>query len=719
MTSLRLQQADELLARAALSPSHSTSSRTSSSSTLSPRRARPAREEESLSEDSSVSVPAANTAHIAAQLLKTSARQNVEKAQLSARVSELEDRLQTALYHRNLLQTKLDSTDRAHREDLQLLNERMNAELNEIRERQQQIESAQPTAESLLREAWADLEAHRQLLTHAQYEQLRQVPTAQLRVSDFVQLRLYEEVSPLVARLDTLTQESEPLMQQLQQAELNAAEWKAAYARAEERLLAVCGAKTSPELFPLVTQLDGENPLKRLALLEAQLQGLRDLDSRSQLAASDWKHQIQFLSQDKNYLTKEKEKLERDLAALEGKHFSTLSELQEVKHARDSLYQKMLDAQQQLKSDYDSKLRSELDSLQTRSSQHMAELKQQAHSIHEHEKASLKSDRDNAIERLRLSDIALKECQRREDHLQQQLRQFQLEADSCTTDLRAQLQIKAFELQRLQVLFADQQSQAQAAKLETDKTAAKLEVLTKEFYAQQNMSDKRIASLEAQLAESNDKVRNYELLERELDDVIMQAAQSNDDDEILLRYGYGANGPSTSKRRLKQSVALARKLLQAQREILELTQKLEQERASSRELGVRLQKSSELMQSTTQPYSYLMEIIKQRDGVIEGLRLQMDALHRSLKDANAEIAELLRIRNIMSADLEHLLGQHSDIENIRSLLHSGPSRPEPPPIPAPARSHTTSTSQPMKSPGLIEISNSKRTWHERLRSSIT
>ncbi len=76
-------------------------------------------------------------------------------------------------------------------------------------------------------------------------------------------------------------------------------------------------------------------------------------------------------------------------------------------------------------------------------------------------------------------------------------------------------------------------------------------------------------------------MRNYESLERELDDVIMHAAEANDEDEvtvgtpsrlcivilsssclrqILLRYGYGANAPATAKRRLKQSVALARKV---------------------------------------------------------------------------------------------------------------------------------------------------------------
>lgn len=53
-------------------------------------------------------------------------------------------------------------------------------------------------------------------------------------------------------------------------------------------------------------------------------------------------------------------------------------------------------------------------------------------------------------------------------------------------------------------------------------------MLTKEYYALQTAMEKRVVELEGQLSERNAKLETYERLEGELDDVILQAAESND-----------------------------------------------------------------------------------------------------------------------------------------------------------------------------------------------
>ena len=50
-------------------------------------------------------------------------------------------------------------------------------------------------------------------------------------------------------------------------------------------------------------------------------------------------------------------------------------------------------------------------------------------------------------------------------------------------------------------------------------------MLTKEYYSQQTGLEKRIAELEAQLAEKEGRLQTYERMEKELDDVVMQAAE--------------------------------------------------------------------------------------------------------------------------------------------------------------------------------------------------
>ena len=53
-------------------------------------------------------------------------------------------------------------------------------------------------------------------------------------------------------------------------------------------------------------------------------------------------------------------------------------------------------------------------------------------------------------------------------------------------------------------------------------------VLNKEYYALQNSSEKHLVELESKCKEQSDKLDVYEKLEKELDDVIMQAAESKD-----------------------------------------------------------------------------------------------------------------------------------------------------------------------------------------------
>ena len=50
-------------------------------------------------------------------------------------------------------------------------------------------------------------------------------------------------------------------------------------------------------------------------------------------------------------------------------------------------------------------------------------------------------------------------------------------------------------------------------------------MLTKEYYAQQTGLEKSIAELESKLQDKEGRLQTYEKLEKELDDVVMQAAE--------------------------------------------------------------------------------------------------------------------------------------------------------------------------------------------------
>lgn len=70
-----------------------------------------------------------------------------------------------------------------------------------------------------------------------------------------------------------------------------------------------------------------------------------------------------------------------------------------------------------------------------------------------------------------------------------------------------------------------------------------LQVLSKEYYSLKNSSERRLVELESKCKEQGDKLAVYEKLEQELDDVIMQAAESTNLRNSVLFFSYWKYAP--------------------------------------------------------------------------------------------------------------------------------------------------------------------------------
>ncbi|EMP36685.1 Progesterone-induced-blocking factor 1 [Chelonia mydas] len=185
-------------------------------------------------------------------------------------------------------------------------------------------------------------------------------------------------------------------------------------------------------------------------------------------------------------------------------------------------------------------------------------------------------------------------------HQPHRYRQLQLSTESKVAELLHQSKLKSFESERVQLMQEETAKNLSQCQLECEKYQRKLEeihqihtdprckeqnpkkidphreeqldvnadlgpqnqshssemqVLTKEFYSLQASSETRITELQAQNSEHQARLDTYEKLEKELDEIIIQTAEMENEDEaerILFSYGYGANVPTTAKRRLKQ-----------------------------------------------------------------------------------------------------------------------------------------------------------------------
>ena len=97
-----------------------------------------------------------------------------------------------------------------------------------------------------------------------------------------------------------------------------------------------------------------------------------------------------------------------------------------------------------------------------------------------------------AMAQQRQLGIELKEGQRRYDDLIQTNHELKMSCDGTISSLATDVKLKAFELERSQLVVDELQSTALASSLETEKLRSKIEVITKEYYELKTMSESKI-----------------------------------------------------------------------------------------------------------------------------------------------------------------------------------------------------------------------------------
>uniref|UniRef100_A0ABI7VZY5 Progesterone immunomodulatory binding factor 1 n=2 Tax=Felinae TaxID=338152 RepID=A0ABI7VZY5_FELCA len=151
----------------------------------------------------------------------------------------------------------------------------------------------------------------------------------------------------------------------------------------------------------------------------------------------------------------------------------------------------------------------------------------------------------------------------------------------------------------------------------------------------------------------------------------MQTAEIENEDEaerVLFSYGYGANVPTTAKRRLKQSVHLARRVLQLEKQNSLVLKDLEHQKDQVTQLSQELDRANSLLNQTQQPYRYLIESVRQRDSKIDSLKEHVTQLEKDVSNLNKEKSALLQMKNQMALDLEQLLNHREELAAMKQIV---------------------------------------------------
>ncbi|GAA6229646.1 progesterone-induced-blocking factor 1 [Lates japonicus] len=621
------------------------------------------------------------------------------KADHMSKIEELEERLNDALHQKQVFALRLDSQLKLAQEENRKQQTLRKQEMEAILLRQQQLEE---TNRQLCEKAGELRRSLRDLdISQDRYQELRDLPEDKISIQEYVAMRFYEVVTPLRAQLAELSVKRGSLTEEL---DTHRTQMKALMESYEEerRLraeLELRSQRLTLELADTKQQIqegdyrrdnypnikrDRDNFEAELKELKRRFETLdlthtaltRERDTLSKEVAT-LQQSVTLLQKDKEYLHRQNMELSVRCAHEEDRLERLQVQLEDTKKAREDAYEKYVASRDHYKSEYEAKLREELENIRLKTSQEIDNLQRTSREMYERENRNLREARDNAVLEKDRAVAAERDTQSRYDQLLEQFRQLQLGTDSRVAELSNQAKLHSFEAERAQIVKEETAKALAQCQVECEKQQKKLELLTQEFYRLQTSSEKRVAELQAQNAEQASRLDTYEKLEQELDQVTMQAAEIENEEEaerVLFSYGYGANVPTTAKRRLKQSVHLARRVLQLERQNTSLRQELDRHKSQTGQISEELLAANQLLQQTQQPYSYLIETVRQREAQIRTLKERITSLEDDVSSLRKERTALQQVKNNMAADLERLLNHREELAVMKQVLISMRSR---------------------------------------------
>lgn len=228
--------------------------------------------------------------------------------------------------------------------------------------------------------------------------------------------------------------------------------------------------------------------------------------------------------------------------------------------------ERVLNTNDDLKSKFDHKYSSEVEELKAR---HAKELEMNVQNLKEHyeRKTTDLTERKEELE-MRLSKLEKQLADRGQayEELLYEYRKLQKSTDEEIGHLRIQARSRDDEVQRVTNLYEDNMILVKETKLESEALKSKIDVLKTEYYKLESTARQGSAEIRAELAVAKERLANYELIEKELDQAIMHVANDSAvEDDGTNAIGNAliqtiTSAPTTAKRRIQQSLLLANRL---------------------------------------------------------------------------------------------------------------------------------------------------------------
>ena len=373
-------------------------------------------------------------------------------------------------------------------------------------------------------------------------------------------------------------------------------------------------------------------------------------------------------------LQQNNELLKKNLAGNENKikeQNEKISELEndirEIRRLNQNYIEKLTDKNLNIDNTYKDKVNKEINEMRNRYESDINNLKRHYDDINEKKTSYLKEERDEYKAKCNKYEKLLKEKEESLNLVQNELHNLNSKSTEQITFLKLQLNTKTEELNSRIAIYEEQISALTLFKNDNEALKEKNDLLRNEMIRMQADHKTEIAEYKVKLNIQEEKLKNYDNMENELDNVINQAPGDNmDGDQDIINIIKDV--PTSNRRRINQCLTLANKV-----KILSVeNEKLKQ---INDNINTELQKINDqcniyknVVDQVKQPNAYLIANLKDKE--MEIYKLKEDIINKEQENnkLRLECESYKTAVSQMEKDMKTLVNNRKKIDDLNYVL---------------------------------------------------
>ena len=375
----------------------------------------------------------------------------------------------------------------------------------------------------------------------------------------------------------------------------------------------------------------------------------------------------QVLQQNNDILKRNLAVNENKMKAQDEKITELENEIRDIRKINQNYIEKLTDKNLNLDNTYKDKLNKDLNDMKSKYEEDIYNLKKQYDELSEKKTSYLKEERDEYKAKCSKYEKMLKEKDESLNLVNNELHSLNLKTTEQISYLKLQLNTKTEELNSRISIYEEQISALALYKNENEALKEKNDFLRSEMIKTQSDYKAEIAEYKIQINALTEKLKIYDNMENQLDNVINQATgdEEGDDKEIVEII---KDMPTSNKRRINQCLTLANK-------VKSLSIENEKLKIINDKINNDLQKMSDqckiyqnVVELGKQPNSVLMSNLNEKEMEIYKLKKDIRDKEEENNKLRLECESYKETINKMENDMRTLVNNRKKIDDLNSIL---------------------------------------------------